>query len=108
MAPPSPLSKHQTQPPLRQLAAEKLHGKGSNPSQLGDPISLKAETSNSWPTGGNPSARGGSTAFSLSDAAKRTMLGDPVSLKAETVDTEPADHDNGPSGSGGSAQKSKL
>ncbi len=31
--------------PLRQLAAEKLHGKGANPSQLGDPISMKAETS---------------------------------------------------------------
>ncbi|KAK4188182.1 hypothetical protein QBC35DRAFT_209239 [Podospora australis] len=29
--------------PLRQLAAEKLHGKGANPSMLGDPISLKAE-----------------------------------------------------------------
>jgi len=36
--------------PLRQLAAEKLHGKGSNPSQLGDPVSLKAETANSSPT----------------------------------------------------------
>ncbi|KAL1618667.1 hypothetical protein SLS54_007103 [Diplodia seriata] len=108
MAPPSPLSKHQTQPPLRQLAAEKLHGKGSNPSQLGDPISLKAETSNSWPTGEDAKPRGGSTSFSLSDAAKKTMLGDPVSLKAETVNTEPADHDNGPSGSRGSSQKSKL
>ncbi|KAK3941003.1 hypothetical protein QBC46DRAFT_383831 [Diplogelasinospora grovesii] len=31
--------------PLRQLAAEKIHGKGANPSQLGDPVSLKAETS---------------------------------------------------------------
>ncbi|KAK3366281.1 hypothetical protein B0T24DRAFT_416652 [Lasiosphaeria ovina] len=31
--------------PLRQLAAEKLHGEGANPSQLGDPISMKAETS---------------------------------------------------------------
>ena len=36
--------------PLRQLAVEKLHGKGSNPSQLGDPISLKAETSESFPS----------------------------------------------------------
>ena len=32
------------QKPLRQLAAEKIHGKGANPSQLGDPISLKGET----------------------------------------------------------------
>ncbi|KAK3370513.1 hypothetical protein B0H63DRAFT_514614 [Podospora didyma] len=38
----SPSSDHK---PLRQLAAEKLHGEGANPSQLGDPISLKAETS---------------------------------------------------------------
>ncbi|KAK4141250.1 uncharacterized protein C8A04DRAFT_31228 [Dichotomopilus funicola] len=31
--------------PLRQLAAEKAHGnKPANPSQLGDPIDLKAET----------------------------------------------------------------
>lgn len=36
--------------PLRQLAVEKIHGKGSNPSQLGDPISMKAETANSHPT----------------------------------------------------------
>lgn len=36
--------------PLRQLAAEKLHGNGGNPSQLGDPVSLKAETANSTPT----------------------------------------------------------
>ncbi|KAK5652171.1 hypothetical protein OQA88_10813 [Cercophora sp. LCS_1] len=35
--------------PLRQLAAEKAHGKGANPSQLGDPISLKSETSSADP-----------------------------------------------------------
>lgn len=35
---------------LREKAAKKLHGKGSNPSQLGDPISLKAETSSDIPT----------------------------------------------------------
>jgi len=39
--------------PLRQLAAEKLHGKGANPSQLGDPTSLKAETSDSNPAPGH-------------------------------------------------------
>ena len=106
MAPPSPLSKHQTQPPLRQLAAEKLHGKGSNPSQLGDPVSLKAETSNSWPTGREFGPRGSGTPwFHLSNSARRTMLGDPISLKVETVDTEPVDHDNGPSGSAGSVQR---
>ncbi|KAK4179164.1 hypothetical protein QBC36DRAFT_84522 [Triangularia setosa] len=30
--------------PLRQIAAEKLHGPNANPSMLGDPISLKRET----------------------------------------------------------------
>lgn len=35
--------------PLRQLAAEKAQGKGANPSQLGDPISLKAETTDTDP-----------------------------------------------------------
>ncbi|KAH7319888.1 hypothetical protein B0I35DRAFT_478191 [Stachybotrys elegans] len=35
---------------LREKAVKKLHGEGSNPSQLGDPISLKAETSDTNPT----------------------------------------------------------
>ncbi|KAK0742247.1 hypothetical protein B0T21DRAFT_409080 [Apiosordaria backusii] len=39
--------------PLRQIAAEKLHGPNANPSQLGDPISLKAETNDA-----NPNPRG--------------------------------------------------
>ncbi|EKG17018.1 hypothetical protein MPH_05707 [Macrophomina phaseolina MS6] len=114
MAPPSPLSKHQSQPPLRQLAAEKLHGKGSNPSQLGDPVSLKAETSNTSPTDQDLGAHGVSRnsakqSASLSDATKKTMLGDPVSLKAETAEKDPVDHDNGPSGSTETAsRRSKL
>ncbi|KAK3351082.1 hypothetical protein B0H65DRAFT_107621 [Neurospora tetraspora] len=35
--------------PLRQLAAEKLNGPNANPSQLGDPISLKSETNQDSP-----------------------------------------------------------
>lgn len=35
---------------LRAKAVRKLHGKGGNPSQLGDPISVKAETSDTVPT----------------------------------------------------------
>lgn len=35
---------------LREKAAKKLHGPDANPSQLGDPISLKAETSDHVPT----------------------------------------------------------
>ncbi|KAL1881340.1 hypothetical protein Daus18300_001193 [Diaporthe australafricana] len=34
---------------LREKAAKKLHGPDANPSQLGDPISLKAEQSNNVP-----------------------------------------------------------
>lgn len=44
--------------PLRQLAAEKLHGNGANPTLLGDPVSLKVENSDS-----NPSPRGESVDF---------------------------------------------
>lgn len=54
----------QSHKPLRQLAAEKLHGKGSNPSQLGDPISLKAETANSAPTDNDRGASSSSSAAS--------------------------------------------
>ncbi|KAK3994807.1 hypothetical protein QBC44DRAFT_235654 [Cladorrhinum sp. PSN332] len=36
--------------PLRQLAAEKLHGKNANPTLLGDPVSLKVETTDSDPS----------------------------------------------------------
>lgn len=43
---------------LREKAARKLHGKGANPSQLGDPVSLKAETSQKPPTDGEAGPRG--------------------------------------------------
>ncbi|KAK3956148.1 hypothetical protein QBC32DRAFT_165017 [Pseudoneurospora amorphoporcata] len=39
----------QVKKPLRQIAAEKLYGPNANPSQLGDPISLKSETSQDSP-----------------------------------------------------------
>ncbi|GAP85271.1 hypothetical protein SAMD00023353_1002530 [Rosellinia necatrix] len=35
---------------LREKAAGKLHGPGANPSLLGDPVSLKAESSDTVPT----------------------------------------------------------
>ncbi|KAK4201965.1 hypothetical protein QBC40DRAFT_277169 [Triangularia verruculosa] len=46
--------------PLRQIAAEKLHGPNANPSQLGDPISLKTETNdaNPYPRGEPESEQG--------------------------------------------------
>ncbi|EGO61017.1 hypothetical protein NEUTE1DRAFT_115951 [Neurospora tetrasperma FGSC 2508] len=39
----------QDKKPLRQVAAEKVNGPNANPSQLGDPISLKAETNQNPP-----------------------------------------------------------
>lgn len=39
---PRPHRKHES---LREKVMRKIHGKGVNPSQLGDPVSLKAETS---------------------------------------------------------------
>ena len=88
---------------------------------LGDPVSLKAEVSDTSPTehdlgaaseaasedglkgagaGAGASARSAGTMKqqkSLKEAAKEnpTMLGDPVSLKAETSDTEPTENDRG-------------
>merc|ERR1711937_1018070 len=47
---------------LRTKAARKLHGEnGENPSQLGDPISLKAETSERVPTNGEAGSTSGTT-----------------------------------------------
>lgn len=40
----------QDKKPLRQIAAEKLNGPNANPSQLGDPISLKSETNQDSPS----------------------------------------------------------
>ncbi|KAI1076223.1 hypothetical protein F5B20DRAFT_337631 [Whalleya microplaca] len=40
---------HKGSESLREKAAKKLHGPDANPSQLGDPISLKAETSDRLP-----------------------------------------------------------
>jgi len=81
---------------LKEKAFAKL---GTNPSQLGDPVSLKAETSDSEPTDQDRSALGNGKGDkkSLKDLAKEnpTMLGDPVSLKAETADSEPTDQDRG-------------
>lgn len=44
---------------LREKAVKKLHGEGANPSQLGDPISLKAEQSDNVPTPGEEGAHSG-------------------------------------------------
>lgn len=71
----------------------------ANPTQLGDPVSLKAETSNTEPTDQD---RPNKEKKSLKEMAEEklktnnpTMLGDPVSLKAETSSTEPTENDRG-------------
>ncbi|GAB7350846.1 hypothetical protein MBLNU459_g1377t1 [Dothideomycetes sp. NU459] len=75
-----------------------------NPSQLGDPVSLKAETSNTTPTDNDRpnkagSSRGGGqggehkTLKQVAQETNPSQLGDPISLKAETSDSEPTDQD---------------
>jgi beta-phosphoglucomutase-like phosphatase (HAD superfamily) len=94
----------------------------ANPTQLGDPVSLKAETADSMPTdqdrGSASSSKGTQSSSSnttnekdrksLKELATQnpTMLGDPVSLKAETANSEPTDQDRGASSStsGGSPE----
>ncbi|RYO79755.1 hypothetical protein DL764_009982 [Monosporascus ibericus] len=46
---------------LREKAARKMHGPGANPSQLGDPTSLKNETSDRDPTDDERGAAGRSS-----------------------------------------------
>lgn len=43
---------------LKQKAIKAVHGDGKNPTQLGDPVSLKAETSDTEPTEEDRGARG--------------------------------------------------
>lgn len=50
---------------LREKATKKLHGPDANPSQLGDPISLKAETSDNVPTPNEEGAKKGKGASKL-------------------------------------------
>jgi hypothetical protein len=107
-----------TQPPqnnskksLKDLAKE-------NPTQLGDPVSLKAETSDTRPTpddtgalNDNKASGGGKTLKQRAEEKLKTnptMLGDPVSLKAETSDTEPTADDRGALGTSKNSGKPKM
>ena len=81
----------------------------ANPTQLGDPVSLKAETAESEPTdndrGAGLTSRQNQSPFSsssspqkkLKDLAKEnpSQLGDTVSLKAETASSTPTGNDRG-------------
>ncbi|KAK3113510.1 hypothetical protein LTR53_009116 [Teratosphaeriaceae sp. CCFEE 6253] len=98
---------------LKQVAEET---QSAAPSQLGDPVSLKAETSASEPTEQDkPNKAAGSEHKSLKESMQDslkhnpTALGDPVSLKAETSDTEPTEEDRGARGTSKTGQpKSKI
>lgn len=103
---------------LREKASKKIHGEGANPSQLGDPISLKAETSDYIPTEGQQGAESqekavpqnegygskGGQGDKLREKATEmfhgkdvnpSMLGDPISLKAEASDWEAKEGEEG-------------
>ncbi|KAI6083974.1 hypothetical protein F4821DRAFT_243789 [Hypoxylon rubiginosum] len=107
---------------LREKATKKLQGPDANPSQLGDPISMKAETSDQMPTEEEQGAQGSPQSSSkntdkpgkknwnhenhetLREKAMKKLhgpdanpsqLGDPISMKAETSDKMPADSEEG-------------
>lgn len=90
---------------LKDLAKE-------NPTQIGDPVSLKAETSDTKPTPDDTGALGEKQTLKQKAEEKLktnpTMLGDPVSLKAETSDTEPTADDRGALGTSKSSGKPKM
>lgn len=77
---------------LKEKAEEELK---NNPSALGDPVSLKAETSDSNPTESEKGAQKAGKDTNASQDTKPTQLGDQVSLKAEQSDSEPTENDRG-------------
>jgi hypothetical protein len=87
----------------------------NNLTALGDPISLKAETSNSEPTENDRPNREGQPQKNQSHETMKqklernpTALGDPVSLKAEKIDSNPVGNDPVAEQSGYSKKASKL
>lgn len=91
---------------LKQIANEKNE---KNPSQLGDPVSLRAETSDTKPTPDDLGAKKGNNDHTANGKGEKTLkqraeekldknpsqLGDPVSMKAETSNTEVTRDDRG-------------
>ncbi|KAF2764645.1 hypothetical protein EJ03DRAFT_301679 [Teratosphaeria nubilosa] len=85
----------------------------TNPSQLGDPVSLKAETSDNQPTDQDrpnkaPEKRSLKEIAQDKMETNPSMLGDPVSLKAETSNTEPTADDRGALGTSKNSGKPKI
>jgi hypothetical protein len=100
-----PLTHPQSNKSLKDIAKE-------NPTQIGDPVSLKAETADSKPD--DTGAKGDGEKKTLKQKAEEklktnpSMLGDPVSLKAETSDTEVTADDRGALGTSKSSGKPKM
>ncbi|KAK7708031.1 hypothetical protein SLS64_006853 [Diaporthe eres] len=116
---------------LREKAAKSLHGPNANPSQLGDPISLKAEASDHIPkpdeagsasqssptspsqSGGGSSSSGHETLREKAtkklhgEGANPSQLGDPISLKAEQSSNVPTPGEEGAHPSGRQQQGAK-
>ncbi|POS79397.1 hypothetical protein DHEL01_v202217 [Diaporthe helianthi] len=102
---------------LREKAVKSLHGPNANPSQLGDPVSLKAEASDNIPTpdesgsqssptpppsrpdrsgqGGHETLREKAAKKLHGPDANPSQLGDPISLKAEQSDNVPTPGEEG-------------
>lgn len=113
---------------LREKASKSLHGPDANPSQLGDPISLKAEASDNIPKPDEAGSQSSPTPPSRSDtsgqagretlrekAAKKlhgpdanpSQLGDPISLKAEQNGNVPTPGEEGAHPDGREQQQQK-
>ncbi|KAK5945347.1 hypothetical protein PMZ80_002551 [Knufia obscura] len=67
----------------------------NNPSALGDPVSLKAETSSKAPAESEEGAPPAGKDTNASKSENPSQLGDQVSLKAEKSETEPTEQDRG-------------
>lgn len=131
----SDLDNNNTGETLREKAAKSLHGPDANPSQLGDPISLKAEASDHIPKPDEagsqssptpPSKSGASSSGAAGETlrekatkklhgpdANPSQLGDPISLKAEQsgnvpTPSEEGAHPGGREQQGGKGRPSKL
>ncbi|KAI2640998.1 hypothetical protein GGS21DRAFT_487326 [Xylaria nigripes] len=76
---------------LREKASKKLKGPDANPSQLGDPISMKAETSDTVPTeeeGGAAQSSEGETP-KPDNAAPKSDDGEKTLRKEKVVKRDP-------------------
>lgn len=79
---------------LKEKAEESLK---NNPSALGDPVSLEAETSSKKPAESEEGAPKAGKDTNASQTQKPSQIGDQVSLEAETSDRKPAESEEGAS-----------